>query len=48
MTLWSKPVNRRLCLAMSCGSNIPPRSRETAIATGPSSVSTVFPFVPLL
>ena len=44
--LSSKPVNRRSCLAISRGSNVPSRSRGTSIGNGPSSVSTVLLPVP--
>jgi hypothetical protein len=46
ITLSSKPVNRRSCLGMIWGSNVPSRSRGTSIGTGPSSVNTVFALVP--
>ena len=43
----SKPVKRRSCLGMICGSKLPARSRGTSMRTGPSSVRTVLPVVPL-
>ncbi len=36
-----------LVLGDQRGSNVPSRSRGTSIGNGPSSVSTVFPLVPL-
>ena len=45
--LSSKPVKRRSCLGMSSGSKLPSRSRGTSMRSGPSSVSTVLPLVPL-
>ncbi len=36
--LSSKPVNRRSCLPISCGSNLPCRSRGTSIVTSQESV----------
>ena len=35
MIFWSKPVKRRSCLPMICGSNEPSRSRGTSMARGP-------------
>ena len=46
MILSSKPVKRRSCLPMSCGSKLPWRSRGTSMRNGPSSVSTVLPLLP--
>ena len=45
--LSSNPVNRRSCLGMSSGSKLPSRSRGTSIRSGPSSVRTVLPVLPL-
>lgn len=47
MILSSKPVKRRAWLGMICGSKLPSRSRGTSMRTGPSSVMTVLPLVPL-
>ena len=47
MILSSKPVKRRSCLGISSGSKLPSRSRGTSMRSGPSSVSTVLPLVPL-
>ena len=47
MILSSKPVKRRSCLPISWGSNCPARSRGMSMRSGPSSVSTVLPLVPL-
>ena len=47
MILSSKPVKRRSCLGMSSGSNDASRSRGTSMRSGPSSVSTVLPLLPL-
>ena len=46
-TLSSNPVKRRSCLGMSSGSKLPSRSRGTSMRSGPSSVSTVLPVLPL-
>ncbi|EGC93682.1 hypothetical protein ECD227_4108 (plasmid) [Escherichia fergusonii ECD227] len=43
----SNPAKRRSCLGISCGSNVPVRSRGTSMRSGPSSVSTVLPLRPL-
>ena len=45
--LSSNPVKRRSCLAMSSGSKLPSRSRGTSMRSGPSSVKTVLPVLPL-
>src|SRR5512143_2324132 len=47
MILSSKPGQRRWSLAISCGSNVPCRSRGTSISTFPVPVSTVLRPEPL-
>ena len=47
MILSSNPVKRRSCLGMSSGSKLESRSRGTSMRSGPSSVNTVLPLVPL-
>ena len=47
MILSSKPVKRRWCLPMSCGSNKPCRSRGTSMASAPVSVRTLLALLPL-
>jgi len=44
---WSKPVKRRSCLPMICGSKLPSRSRGTSMRTGPSSVITILALAPV-
>jgi hypothetical protein len=47
ITMSSTPVSRRWRFLTICGSKVPSRSRGTASSTGPTSVSTVLPRIPL-